>query len=65
MGGMIAQEIRRQSPERVAALVLYGTGALGAIPGRFETMAESRRRVLAEGAGGGGGAVADEVVGGR
>ena len=50
MGGMIAQEIRRQSPERVAALVLYGTGALGAIPGRFETMAESRRRVLAEGA---------------
>ena len=50
MGGMIAQEMLRQAPERIAAAVLYGTGALGAIPGRFETMAESRRRVLAEGA---------------
>ena len=50
MGGMIAQEIVRQAPERVLSLALYGTGALGAIPGRFETMAESRRRVLAEGA---------------
>ncbi|MGI9298250.1 MAG: alpha/beta fold hydrolase [Gammaproteobacteria bacterium] len=50
MGGMIAQEMTRQAPERIAALILYATGALGNIPGRFESMAESRRRVLAEGA---------------
>lgn len=49
MGGMIAQEMTRQSPQSVAALILYGTGALGKIPGRFETMEESRRHVLAEG----------------
>lgn len=50
MGGMIAQEAVRQAPDRVLALVLYGTGALGEIPGRFETMGESRQRVLSEGA---------------
>lgn len=49
MGGMIAQEITKQTPEKIAALVLYGTGALGEIPGRFETMEESRQRVLTEG----------------
>ena len=49
MGGMIVQEMVRQAPERILALVLYGTGALGSIPGRFETMAQSRQRVLEEG----------------
>ncbi len=50
MGGMIAQEIARIAPEKVGALILYATGALGALPGRFETMEESRRRLLEEGA---------------
>ena len=51
MGGMIAQEMTKQAPEKIAALVLYGTGALGNIPGRFESMAESRENVLTTGVG--------------
>ena len=49
MGGMIAQEMAHQAGHRVVALVLYGTGALGALPGRFESMQASRQRVLTEG----------------
>ncbi|MEM6276418.1 MAG: alpha/beta fold hydrolase [Pseudomonadota bacterium] len=49
MGGMIVQEVARRD-ERVEKLVLYGTGPVGNIPGRFETMAESRRRAKADGA---------------
>lgn len=49
MGGMIAQEMTKQEPGKVAALVLYGTGPIGAIPGRFETMAASRKRLSKEG----------------
>lgn len=36
MGGMTAQELVRQIPDRVDKLVLYGTGADGSMPGRFE-----------------------------
>ena len=50
MGGMVAQEMTTRAPERIGALILYATGALGSIPGRFESMAESRRRALTEGA---------------
>ncbi len=49
MGGMIAQEMTKQAPDRVATLVLYGTGPIGAIPGRFETMAASKKHLLKEG----------------
>lgn len=49
MGGMVAQEIVHQAPERVMRLVLYGTGPQGSIPGRFETMARSRERLAADG----------------
>jgi 2-hydroxy-6-oxonona-2,4-dienedioate hydrolase len=49
MGGMVAQEIVHQAPQRVARLVLYGTGPLGSIPGRFETMARSRERLAEDG----------------
>lgn len=49
MGGMVAQEMVHQAPERVARLVLYGTGPLGSIPGRFETMARSRERLVEDG----------------
>ncbi len=45
MGGMVVQEIARQAPHRVNKLVLYATGPLGCIPGRFETMARSRERL--------------------
>jgi 2-hydroxy-6-oxonona-2,4-dienedioate hydrolase len=50
MGGMVAQEITHQAPSRVERLVLYATAALGSIPGRFETMARSRERLVEEGA---------------
>lgn len=49
MGGMIAQEMVAREPERIDRLVLYGTGPVGLLPGRFETIAESRRRVKEEG----------------
>ena len=49
MGGMVVQQMVHQAPHRVDRLVLYGTGPLGAIPGRFETMARSRERLAADG----------------
>jgi len=49
MGGMIVQEMVAIAPERVDKLVLYGTGPVGILPGRFETLDESRRRVTEEG----------------
>lgn len=49
MGGMIVQEICRLAQQRVAQLYLYGTGPIGLIPGRFETMEESRKRLRADG----------------
>jgi 2-hydroxy-6-oxonona-2,4-dienedioate hydrolase len=49
MGGMIVQEMVARAPERVDRLVLYGTGPVGLLPGRFETIDESKRRVVADG----------------
>jgi 2-hydroxy-6-oxonona-2,4-dienedioate hydrolase len=49
MGGMVVQEITKQAPHRVNKLVLYATGPLGCIPGRFETMGRSRERLAEDG----------------
>ena len=49
MGGMIVQEMVRLAPQRVQRLVLYGTGPLGLLPGRFETMERSRERLAQDG----------------
>lgn len=49
MGGMIVQEMIAIAPERVERLVLYGTGAAGVLPGRFETIATSKDRARADG----------------
>jgi 2-hydroxy-6-oxonona-2,4-dienedioate hydrolase len=49
MGGMVVQEITRLAPHRVDKLVLYATGPLGCIPGRFETMERSRERLREDG----------------
>jgi 2-hydroxy-6-oxonona-2,4-dienedioate hydrolase len=49
MGGMVVQEITKQAPHRVNKLVLFATGPLGCIPGRFETMARSRERLAEDG----------------
>ncbi|PWJ20534.1 alpha/beta fold hydrolase [Jannaschia seohaensis] len=51
MGGMIVQEVARRDRARVGRLVLYATGAQGLLPGRFETIAESKRRAEEDGAG--------------
>ncbi|NNE87721.1 MAG: alpha/beta hydrolase [Silicimonas sp.] len=50
MGGMIVQDMVRIAPDRVRRLVLYGTGAVGELPGRFEPISTSIERVTAEGA---------------
>lgn len=49
MGGMVVQEMVRLAPDRIATLVLYGTGPQGVLPGRFETIAQSRMKIVAEG----------------
>ena len=49
MGGMIVQEMCRLAQQRVTQLFLYGTGSIGLIPGRFETMEESRQRLKTDG----------------
>ena len=46
---MIAQEMVALAPERVDRLVLYGTGANGSMPGRFEAIEESRSKVRGQG----------------
>jgi len=49
MGGMVVQEMTAQQPERVDKLILYGTGPVGLLPGRFETLEQSRRRIRTTG----------------
>lgn len=49
MGGMIVQEMVAIAPARVERLVLYGTAAIGQLPGRFETFDASRRRLDQDG----------------
>lgn len=49
MGGMVVQEMVACAPERIDRLVLYGTGAAGVLPGRFETIGTSKRRACADG----------------
>ena len=50
MGGMIVQEMIRLEPDRIDKLVLYGTGAVGLLPGRFETIETSMQRAREDGA---------------
>jgi pimeloyl-ACP methyl ester carboxylesterase len=49
MGGMVVQEMAAMRPERVARLVLYGTGPLGAMPDRFEPWSVTRQRLHDDG----------------
>ena len=50
MGGMVAQEMVSQAPDRVDKLVLYGTGAAGDLPDRFEPLCTTKSRAQSEGA---------------
>ena len=49
MGGMIVQEMAKLAPEKIAKLICYGTGPRGDIPGRFETIDQSRERLKING----------------
>ncbi len=45
MGGMIVQEMASLFPERVNKLICFGTGSIGVLPNRFETINESRTKI--------------------
>ena len=45
MGGMIVQEMAKLAGEKIIKLICYGTGPIGNIPGRFETIDESRKKL--------------------
>ncbi len=49
MGGMIVQEMTTMAPDQIDRLVLYGTGPVGMMPGRFETIEESKRALVDQG----------------
>ena len=49
MGGMIVQEIIKLAPNIVNKLILFGTGSIGDIPGRFEPIDVSRERLKKDG----------------
>jgi len=49
MGGMIVQEITKIIGERVNKLICFATGSIGDIPGRFETMDETREKLKKDG----------------
>ncbi|MEM8750146.1 MAG: alpha/beta hydrolase [Pseudomonadota bacterium] len=49
MGGMVVQKMAALEPERVSKLICYGTGPVGVMPGRFETIDESRARIKSDG----------------
>ena len=49
MGGMIVQEMAKITGEKILKLICYGTGPRGNIPGRFETIDQSRERLKVNG----------------
>ena len=49
MGGMIVQEIAKLAGEKISKLICYGTGPRGNIPGRFETIDQSIKKLKING----------------
>jgi pimeloyl-ACP methyl ester carboxylesterase len=49
MGGMIVQEMTKLAGEKILKLICYGTGPIGNIPGRFETIDKSREKLKVDG----------------
>ena len=49
MGGMIVQEIAKKSGNKISKLVCYSTGPRGEMPGRFETIEQSRENLKNKG----------------
>ena len=49
MGGMVAQEITKITTNRVNKLICVATGPVGEIPGRYETIDETRKKLKDDG----------------
>ena len=49
MGGMVAQEMVKFEGSKILKLIFYGTGPRGNIPGRFETIDVSRKKLKKNG----------------
>jgi len=49
MGGMIVQEMAKKVGDKISKLVCYSTGPRGEMPGRFETVDESRKNLQKNG----------------
>ncbi|MGE0803843.1 MAG: alpha/beta fold hydrolase [Lautropia sp.] len=49
MGGMVAQQMALDEPDRICKVVLYGTSPTGALPGRFEPIDASIERLRRDG----------------
>ena len=49
MGGMIVQEMAKKSGGKISKLVCYSTGPMGEMPGRFETIDQSRENIKKNG----------------
>ena len=50
MGGMIVQEMAKVDAKKINKLVCFATGSIGEIPGRFETIDETRSKLNNDGA---------------
>ena len=49
MGGMVVQEMAKKAGEKISKLVCYSTGPKGEMPGRFETVDQSRENLKIKG----------------
>lgn len=49
MGGMVVQEMARLAGDKIIKLICYGTGPRGNIPGRFESIEDTRERLKSNG----------------
>jgi len=49
MGGMIVQEMAKKGGDKISKLVCYSTGPRGEMPGRFETVDQSRENLKKNG----------------
>jgi pimeloyl-ACP methyl ester carboxylesterase len=49
MGGMIAQEMAKKKGDKISKLICYSTGPIGEMPGRFETVDQSRENLKKKG----------------
>ena len=49
MGGMVVQEMAKKKGDKISKLICYSTGAIGEMPGRFETVEVSRENLKKKG----------------